>query len=72
MTESPTATLNEIELFSHYLKNNDIHGVLLVQGDSNSFAVKHGDNVPVIDKVLQWRPNIIIKAIDWKKELNKL
>lgn len=72
LTESETMLDSHAEVFSKILNESNLKGILLTTKDVVNPNVKRVRNVPLKDGVPQWRPEIIIKSLNWKSIINSL
>ena len=72
LSESETMRDEHVVQFCKILSETQKPGFLLTSKSVSGPYVINVLDVPFINNVPQWRPDIVIKSIDWKKELNKL
>lgn len=72
LSESETMRHEHIDIFCDLLAKTNKLGFLLTTKPVSGQNIICVSNVPFVNKIPQWKPDIIIKAIDWKNELNKL
>ena len=72
LTESETMRDEHVSIFENLIGQKQVPGILLTTQNITGAHTKHVDNVPLVNGVPQWKPEIILTSVDWKKVINAL
>ena len=61
-----------VSIFENLIGQKQVPGILLTTQNITGAHTKHVDNVPLVNGVPQWKPEIILTSVDWKKVINAL
>lgn len=72
LTESETMRDEHVDQFLEVLSQTKIPGIIITSKSISGINIISVKDVPRVNNIPQWRPDIVLNTIDWKKELNKL
>ena len=72
LTESETMRDEHVSIFENLIGQKQVPGILLTTQNITGAHTEHVDNVPLVNGVPQWMPEIILTSVDWKKVINSL